>query len=127
MQGVSEYYFSKKLAYYYIKRVQQNCAVMVTDDMGVYCANEKLEGSKVSVKITDADSGRVLMDKGDIYIGPNSLLKIGALDKPQGQGMLLIDYSVDGATLKNHYMYGKPPFKLSDYKRWYRALNIKRD
>ena len=127
MQDVSEYYFSKKLAYYYIKRVQQNCAVMVTDDMGVYCANEKLEGSKVSVKITDADSGRVLMDKGDIYIGPNSLLKIGALDKPQGQGMLLIDYTVDGTTLKNHYMYGKPPFKLSDYKRWYKSLGITRD
>lgn len=125
--AIVDYYFSKKLAYYYIKRVQQNCAVMVTDDMGVYCANEKLEGSKVSVKITDADSGRVLMDKGDIYIGPNSLLKIGSLDKPQGQGMLLIDYTVDGTTLKNHYMYGKPPFKLSDYKRWYRALNIKRD
>lgn len=34
---------------------------------------------------------------------------------------------VGGRTNMNHYLAGKVPFKLADYKRWYQKLNIKRD
>lgn len=27
----------------------------------------------------------------------------------------------------NHYLAGEAPFKLEDYQRWYKKLNIKRD
>ena len=40
--------------------------------------------------------------------------------------MLLIEYEVDGKKQLNHYLYGKPPFKLSDYKKWQKALKIDR-
>jgi hypothetical protein len=40
--------------------------------------------------------------------------------------MWLIEYSIGNENLANHYLAGKPPFKLNDYENWYKKLNIKR-
>ena len=43
------------------------------------------------------------------------------------QAMWLIDYTIGEETFKNHYLAGEVPFKLDDYQRWYKKLNIQRD
>ena len=35
-----------------------------------------------------------------------------------GQGLIEIEYSVDGKTRRNHFLYGEPPFKWSEVKEW---------
>lgn len=41
--------------------------------------------------------------------------------------MWFLDYSIGGEKFTNHYLAKQVPFKLEDYKRWYKKLNIKRD
>lgn len=121
--AIVDYYNSKKRAYEYIKRVQENCAVMVNDKLEVVCANEPLKPATVSVKITDIESGKVLLTLDSAKIDANSVKTLAKLGELEGQGMLLIEYTVDGKrNLKNHYLYGKPPFKLSSYKLWAKKL-----
>ena len=43
------------------------------------------------------------------------------------QSMWLIDYTIGKEKYTNHYLAGEAPFKLDDYQRWYKKLNIKRD
>ena len=45
----------------------------------------------------------------------------------QGQGLLLIDYELDGKKLRNHYVYGKPPFALAQAKKWVEQIGVERD
>ena len=36
-----------------------------------------------------------------------------------GQGIVDIEYSVDGgAVLRNYFLYGEPPFNWEDVKKW---------
>ena len=45
--------------------------------------------------------------------------EIARIPVPKGQGMLVISYTgEDGTKLSNHYLYGAPPFKLDEYRRW---------
>ena len=124
--AIVDYYNSKKLAYYYIKRVQENEVVMITDNFDVVCANETLKPCRVSVEVVDVESGAVLLSLKDVDMAANSAKTLANVGKRSGQGMLLIKYDVDGKKRLNHYLYGEPPFKLSDYKKWYKALDIKR-
>ncbi len=125
--SVTDYYNSKKLAYYFIKRVQETTCVMINDAFEVVCANEMLKPRKVSVKVRDVDSGKVLLDMAEVKIDANSSKKLASIEKQNGQGMLIIEYTVDGKKLENHYLYGAPPFKLDQCKKWVKALNIKRN
>ena len=35
-----------------------------------------------------------------------------------GQGLIEIEYSADGKTRRNHFLYGEPPFKWTEVKEW---------
>ena len=124
--AVVDYYNSKKLAYYFIKRVQENACVMINDSFEVFCANETLKPVKVSAKVSDAQTGKVLCETS-AQVGANSLAKLASLPAQQGQGLLLIDYEVDGKKLRNHYVYGKPPFALAQAKKWVEQIGVERD
>ena len=125
--AVVDFYNSKKLAYYYIKRVQTDVCVMVGDGLYVVAANDTLAKVKGSVKIRDAATGREVFAK-DFEVSENGKTDIGKIDNVSGQGMLVIEYSIDGGRPQlNHYLYGAPPFKLDDYKNWYKQLNVVRD
>lgn len=125
--AIVDYYNSKKLAYYYIKRVQTNVCAMINDDFKVIAANATPKDANIKISVTDVDSGKELMSK-EYTVPANSSSDIGKIPEQTGQGMLLIKYSVDGKEDQiNHYMYGKPPFKLSNYKKWFKELEIKRE
>jgi beta-mannosidase len=129
--AVVDYYNSKKLAYYYIRQVQHDACVMITDAVDgkhpVTAVNDTREEKSGTVSVRDADSGRVLFE-APFTIPANGKTVVGTIpEAPGGQAMWLVDYTVGGAHYTNHYLAGKAPFKLADYKRWYQKLNIKRD
>ena len=35
-----------------------------------------------------------------------------------GQGLVEIEYRVDGKAYRNHFLYGEPPFKWEEVKEW---------
>ncbi len=126
--AIVDYYNSKKLAYYYIKRAQKTVCCMVNDKLELVAVNDSLKPAKGSVKVVDIDSNKELFS-GEFAVNANSKGVIAKLKQPTAQGMLLITYKEQNEKDENlnHYMYGKPPFKLAGYKKWNKALKIVRD
>ena len=128
--AIVDYYNSKKLAYWYIRQVQHNACVMVGDpedgNHPVMAVNDTREGKSGKVTIRDADSGETLFS-ARFSIPANGKTLIGHIPDMGKQAMWLIDYTIGEETFKNHYLAGEVPFKLDDYQRWYKKLNIQRD
>ena len=78
--------------------------------------NDTRQPSKGNVEITDVETGKAIF-KGDFFIDANGKTSISSLPEMEGQGILLIRYKIEGKDYSNHYLYGKPPFKLDEYKR----------
>jgi len=123
--AVTDYYFSKKLAYYYIKQVQYDACVMVGDAKNgqhpVVAVNDTRTGKQGTVTIKEVDTGKVLFH-AEFTIPVNGKTTVGTIPEQDRQTMFLIEYTLDGKPLKNHYLAGRAPFKLSDYERWYKKL-----
>jgi beta-mannosidase len=128
--AVVDYYNSKKLAYYFIRQVQYNTCVMIGDLIDgkhpVVAVNDTREEKSGTVSVRDADSGEILFSSSFV-IPVNGKTVIGNIAGKNDQSMWLIDYSIGKEKHSNHYLKGDAPFKLEDYKRWYKKLNISRD
>jgi len=125
--AVVDYYNSKKLAFYFLKNAQQNVCVCINDAQnGKYplvAVNDTRKPSSGTVKITDVATGKSIY-KGNFSIDANGRTLIASLPEMQGQGMLLIQCKIDGKDFANHYLYGKPPFKLKVYRKLLKETNI---
>lgn len=128
--AVVDYYNSKKLVYYYIKQVQYNACVMIGDakdgNHPIVAVNDTREEKSGTVTVRDADSGATLFSS-TFEIPMNGKTVVGYIPEMQQQSMWLIDYTIDGKKYTNHYLVGQAPFKLDDYQRWYKKLEVKRD
>jgi beta-mannosidase len=128
--AIVDYYNSKKLAYYYIKQVQHNACVMIGDPQNskhpIVAVNDTREEKSGTVVVRDADSGETLFS-GSFVIPINGKTIIGNIQENQKQSMWLVEYTIGNEKYTNHYLAGKAPFKLDDYHRWYKKLNIQRD
>jgi beta-mannosidase len=125
--AIVDYYNSKKMAYYFIKNVQLDVCVLINDAVnGSYpliAVNDTRNATDGEVKVTDVASGRQVF-AGKFHIDANGKTKIASLPEMSGQGILLINYKVGGKDYANHYLYGKAPFKLSEYKELLKKTKI---
>jgi beta-mannosidase len=123
--AVTDYYCSKKLAYYYIKQVQYNACVMIGDAKDgshpVVAVNDTRTGKQGSVTVRDLDTNEILLS-GKFTVSVNGKTNIGYIPETGKQAMWIIEYTIDSEKYTNHYLAGKAPFKLSDYKKWYNRL-----
>ncbi|MBQ9436324.1 MAG: glycoside hydrolase family 2 [Bacteroidales bacterium] len=128
--AVVDYYNNKKLAYYYIRQVQTNTCVMIGDAVDglhpIVAVNDTREAERGDITVKDADSGEILY-QGSFNVPANGKVTAGYIAAQSKQAMWLIDYTVDGKTYHNHYMAGEAPFKLKDYERWHKKLQIQYD
>lgn len=130
--AIVDYYYSKKLAYDYIKRSQRGFMIML-DEMNnwkqsVITANSTLEPVKGHVKITDMDSGKVYFEK-DFTAGANCNTNLGSIPLMYSdKGMFLIEWELEnGEKHFNTYLYGTPGFDLQKYKGWLEKINSLED
>ncbi len=125
--AIVDYYGGKKLAYDYIKNVQTDVCVMVSDiregNTGhpVVVVNDTRRKQHVEITIKDKDSGRKLLSK-TVEVEPNGKLKVDELPKVNSNELWLIEYKVDGQTYNNHYVSYSPPMKFEIYKAWLSEL-----
>ena len=71
--------------------------------------------------VRDAASGRVVWE-GPFQVPANGRAELGRLSDGGRQGVWLISCTPDkGCAGTNHYLYGRPPFRLSDYRTWLAA------
>lgn len=117
--AVVDYYYNRKLAYFNIKRSQEPVCVMINEyksnkeNMQLYVANETMEDTNVSYKVTDINTGKIIA-QGKGIAKANSSDKLDSIKTINEQTLLLIEYEVNGKILKNHYLTGAPEY---DYKK----------
>ncbi len=126
--AIVDYYFRKKLAYEYVKRVQTDvCAMLSEPENGMHVliiVDDTLEEAQGEVEITDADTGRVLL-KTAYRVPANEKAVVGAVPAVQQPSMWLIRWSdPDGNAHLNHYLAGQRPFRLDQYRGWLNLLQI---
>ena len=128
--AIVDYYNSKKLAYYYIRQVQSDVCVMIGDaregNHPVVAVNDTREEQSGNVVVKDADTGETIFSS-PFVIPANGKFVIGTISERSKQAMWLINFSIGKDNYTNHYLSGKAPFKLEDYRRWYKELKIRRD
>ena len=109
--GVVDWYFGKKQAYGAIKQSSHDVLVMIRDDHKVVAVNDKFRNVAGSVRIYDRETGRAVLDR-KYEVSANSTAVLGEIDW-NGQGVFMIEYSVDGEQYRNYYLYGEPPFDFA--------------
>jgi beta-mannosidase len=114
--AVVDYYGGKKPAYYALKAVQQDQLAMLRDDHSAWAVNDTRRPVKGHAIYRDKASGKVLLDC-DYEVAANSKIQIGTVPF-SGQGLIEIEYTVEGRKYRNHFLYGEPPFKWSEVKEW---------
>lgn len=125
--AVTDYYYSKKLAFYFLKNVHRDVCVFINDapdgSYALVAVNDTRAAAGGKVMVTDIVTGKEVYN-GSFAVAANGRVQIAGLSARKGQGMFLITYEVDGTKQANHYLYGQPPFRLNDYKNWLKKTNI---
>jgi beta-mannosidase len=120
--AIVDYFFNKKLAYYYIRRVQEPVVVMVDEPKNWHCrvvaGNDSREDASGHYRVWDADSGETLLE-GDYATKANENLELGTIPVfHSGKRLFLIEWTANGKKYANHYLQGVPPYTLAQYKVW---------
>ncbi len=120
--AIVDYYFNKKLAYYYIKRVQEPFFIMISEPeswhVKVVGINDTLSRKEGTFIISDAVGGEKVIDR-NFSIEPLSKKVLGMIRVSRGeQKLFIINWQLDGRNYRNHYLLGNPPFSLERYKDW---------
>jgi beta-mannosidase len=124
--AVVDYYGRKKLAYTYLKRSQQDIAVIVGEpesgEHPVYVINDTLSALQGKYFIHTV-SGNSLIPETAITIPANSRQEICRIRTPRELELWLLHWTlVHRQPQFNHYIAGKPPFSLEMYKKWLPTL-----
>jgi beta-mannosidase len=124
--AVVDYYFGKKLAYHYIKRIQQPVCIMIDEleswHLKAVVGNDSREDAAGIYRIWDGDTGETLL-QGSFEVKANENVELGKIRVSHSdKRLLLIGWSVDGKSYGNHYMLGFPPFDFQIYKGWIKKI-----
>ena len=120
--AVVDYYYAKKLAFHYIKRVQQPICLMMDElvDWGheVVLGNDSRETKNVAYRIEDGETGEVLLE-GSVVSPANENVSLGSIREMAGAKKLyLMTWEVDGVQYANHFISGFPHFDAEKMLQW---------
>ncbi|MBQ0111378.1 MAG: hypothetical protein KBS41_05595 [Oscillospiraceae bacterium] len=116
--AVVDYYYSKKLAYHFIKRSQNPVCVMVAEPQDgkykIFAVNDLPQDKQVTVKITDLKNGKLLCES--TFTAPaDKSINFAELDEVNDLTMFKIEYSYDGKNYLNHYTTKTRDIKAEEY------------
>ena len=127
--AVVDYYFTKKIAYRYIKRSQAPFS-MAFDEIknwrsAIYALNDTLTEKRGELTVTDAETGETVLKKR-FTAKPNASSAVASLEVFYSEcKMFILDWTLDDGTAgRNHYLAGYPPFNLEKYREWMEKYNI---
>lgn len=120
--AVVDYYFSKKEAYDYIKRAQQEVILMLdelnSNNHNIVAVNDTMKDVSGSYKIYNIDTNYIYSE-GQFRIEKNEATSLG--DVPMmysDKEFLVIEWVINGKTYYNHYLCGTPAFDYLTYNNW---------
>ena len=105
--AVVDYYFTKKLAYHYIKRSQAPVCFMFDEPEGnvisLYGVNDLPRSVETEYRVINISENKEVLRK-KVFLGADTSAKVGEIAIKDGeQSCCLIKWSVDGREYKNHY------------------------
>jgi beta-mannosidase len=125
--AVVDYYGRKKIAYEYIRRVQQNLCMMIVEGKSrtptVVAVNETRSEQSIELSVRDHDSGRVLLHDRKV-VPANGRLEFGELPPSATAALWLIEWNAGAHGGMNHYLAGNAPFNFGQYRKWLTALRL---
>ena len=124
--AVVDYYWTKKIAYYYLKRVHVPVCLMMDEIENwhhkVVLGNDSLQSGTVEYRVEDGDSGETLAE-GTADIQPNENRTVALIRAKEGQKKLyILRWKFQGKEYGNHYISGLVPFDLEQYKQWLKII-----
>jgi beta-mannosidase len=144
--AIVDYFFGKKLAYHYIKRVQQPLCLMMTEPehwhIRLVAGNDSRRDFAGDYRVWDTDTGETLL-AGSYLSRANANTELGRIRVSRSdQHLYLIEWSAraagdrsrvrgdagngnlhsDTGVFGNHYLLGTPPFSLSRYREWLEGI-----
>jgi beta-mannosidase len=125
--AVVDYYNRPKLAYSYIKRVQQDLCVMVDEAENerhkVIAVNDTLNDAKIDVAISVIGQTDTLL-KHTLTVPANGRAEVGEIPASPVCALYLLNWRTDSSTGHNHYLAGPRPFNLEQYTQWVPQLGL---
>lgn len=126
--SVVDYYYEKKLSYYYIKRSQEPVALMMSEPNYNYLtligANEFLIDKEVNYCVKEITNNEEVFS-GKAVIPANGICEIERIQYDENAvKFYLIEWQCDGNSYKNHYISGKPPFSLKEYCEYMKTSGL---
>ena len=121
--AVVDYYFRKKIDYDYIKDAQLDIQAIVCDPVerfhDVVIVNDTRKEEQGEVLIKSVDNGKEIFRAA--YTCPaNGRIIAGKIQASEKQDMWIIEWSTSGGEkFRSHYLNGKAPFNLAQYKKWF--------
>ena len=124
--SVVDYYFTKKLAYHYIKRVQEPICLIMTEQAGweqeVMLCNDSNRTCEVRWAIKDGESGKAVLE-GKSLSTANENIVVGQI-KPivSEKKLYILTWNIDGREYGNHYISGFPVYDADKMVEWIEAI-----
>lgn len=125
--AVVDYYYRKKLAYHYIKRLQEPVCLMFDEPkngvLHLIGVNDLPTNQKVQYKVSriDGDATAEVL-RGEAYLVADSSAEIGGIPVSDTEKTFyLIEWMRDGKPYKNHYFTN---IINIDYRKYLRALEV---
>lgn len=120
--AVVDYYRKRKLAFHYLRRVQQPLCLMVGEPEGgevrLVAGNDSREARSGTFRVRDADTDAVVLE-GEFAVDANANAELARLPCAGGAArLLLLEWNAGGCVGRNHALLGDPPLPLSRCRTW---------
>lgn len=123
--AVVDYYYSKKLAYHYIKRAQNPVCLMLEEResgrMGLYGVNDTTAPQSVNYRITRADGS--VVTEGAAELPTDTAMELAVLQPGEVKELWRIDWDGEFAGF-NSFLTGDKPYDLDAYLSQAVALGL---
>ena len=125
--AVVDYYFDKKLAFTWLRRVHTPICLMMDElrDWGhdIVLSNDSRRDALVAWRVEDGETGKQLLS-GETMSKANENAVLGSVRELAGtQRLYLLRWSVDEVCYGNHYVSGFPPYPLENVLQWIQRMN----
>lgn len=125
--AVVDYYFTKKLAFHFLKRVHRPLCMIMCEPEAWNCrvimCNDSLINRQGHFKVMKGEAREIVLE-GDFNAPANRNITLGSLRTPRSDKELYImEWEADGGEHNfNHYLFGSPAFDLDTCKRWLKII-----
>jgi len=120
--AIVDYYFTKKLAYDFIKASQRPLCVVLREPENwrqeIVACNDTRDEIPLAYTVTDVGTGEVVA-AGEGRAAADAVTVVGEVPFSMGdKRFYVIEWESASGRARNHYLAGNPPFDLGQYREW---------